>query len=150
MERRPADAADDLVAAVGQASEAAEHLIRARGALYEFHQLMGHADLLLGEAADALAAAGETGAADGLRQDVIGRNAIDGRWTFQIVEEYDDQYFGPVQAHVRRLEAELMGGQRHVFESEMKADRRTSGRRGHEARPPAAWSDDVETVDDPT
>jgi hypothetical protein len=29
----------------------------------------------------------------------------------------------------------LLDGRRHVFEAEMKVDRRTSGERGHEARP---------------
>ncbi len=149
MPRRPEHVTDDLVEAVGKASEAGEYLIRARGALYEFHQLMGHADLALGEAADALAAAGAAEHAAVLRADVIGRNVIDGRWTFQIVEEYDDHYYTPVQAQLRRLEVALMGGHRHVFEAEMKADRRTPGRPGHEARPPAAWSPDVETIDDP-
>ena len=51
---RPDGVSDATVEAVGKASEAAEYLVRARGALYEFHQLMGHLDLLLGEAADAL------------------------------------------------------------------------------------------------
>ena len=149
-ERRPDHVTDDLVQAVGKASEAAEYLIRARGALYEFHQLMGHADLTLGDAADALAAAGEPDAADDLRAEVIGRNAIDGRWTFQIVEEYDDLYYTPVQARLLRLEQALMDGRRHVFESEMKAERRSRGQSGHEDRPPAAWSDDVETIDETT
>ena len=72
--RRPADVSDELVDALGKASEASEYLIRARGSLYEFHQLMGHADLLLGEAADALASAGELDAARRLRLDIVGRN----------------------------------------------------------------------------
>ncbi len=97
-----------------------------------------------------MAAAGATEAAAALRAEVIGRNAIDGRWTFQIVEEYDDLYYAPVRAHLRRLEGELMDGRRHVFESEMKANRRTRGQAGHEARPPASWSDAVETMDDTT
>ena len=49
--RRPDGVSDATVEAVGKTSEASEYLIRARGALYEFHQLMGHADLLLGDAA---------------------------------------------------------------------------------------------------
>ena len=47
------DAMDDAtVEAVGAVSEALECVERARGELYSFHQLMGHADLLLGEACD--------------------------------------------------------------------------------------------------
>ena len=38
------------VDAVGKATEALEYVERARGALYEFHQLIGRADLLIGEA----------------------------------------------------------------------------------------------------
>ena len=148
VHRRPADVSDDTVEAVGKASEASEYLIRARGALYEFHQLMGHIDLLLGVAADALGAAGHPGEADGLRTEVIGRNALDGRWSFQIVEEFDALYFDPVLTHLRDLEAGLMDGQRHVFESEMKERRRTVGRPGHEARPPAGWSDVVDVGGD--
>ena len=36
---------------------------------------------------------------------------------------------------VRRIDGELVGGWRHVHESEMKEDRRTHGRRHHERRP---------------
>ena len=41
--------ADDAVEAVGKMTEALEFVERARGHLYSFHQLIGHADLLLGE-----------------------------------------------------------------------------------------------------
>ena len=40
---------DETIAAVGKVSEALEYVERARGHLYSFHQLMGHADLLLGD-----------------------------------------------------------------------------------------------------
>ena len=149
IERRPAGVSDETIEALGKTSEAGEYLIRARGALYEFHQLMGHADLLLGDGADALAAAGHRVEADDLRSEVIGRNAVDGRWTFQLVEEYDALFYGPVQTHLRRLEERLVEGRRHVFESELKEQRRTSGRSGHEHRPPMAWSDVIETDPDP-
>jgi len=143
--RRPDGVSDATVEAVGKTSEASEYLIRARGALYEFHQLMGHADLLLGDAADALAAAGHADEAHRIELDVIGRNALDGRWTFQVVEEFDDLYYQPIHAHLRDLEARLMQGSRHVFESELKEKRRTSTRPGQEHRPPGAWSQVVET-----
>ena len=72
--------------------------------------------------------------------ELVGRNVIEGRWTFQIVEEYDDDYY----ALFKQLESEartaLVGGRRHLFESEMKEDRRTHGLAHHEAVPggPAA------------
>ena len=146
--RRPPGASDELVEAVGKVSEALEYVERARGHLYSFHQLMGHADLLLGEATDDLADAGATADAERLQDVVIGRNALDGRWTFQIVEEFDDLYYETVRDEVRAVEQRLMGGRRHVFESELKESRRSRGRPGHEARPPSAYVDGVETSTD--
>ena len=133
--RRPTDADDATVSAVGSVSEALEWVERARGQLYSFHQMMGHADLQLGKAADELREAGHTAAADALEAEVVGRNVIEGRWTFQIVEDFDDGYWSTVREHERRIRDELMGGRRHVFEAEMKEDRRTHGKRGHEATP---------------
>lgn len=132
---RPQGTSDDTVEAVGKVSEALEYVERARGHLYSFHQLMGHADLLLGEAADALRDAGHTGIADRLTEDMVGRNVIRGRWTFQVVEEFDDNYWSRFRDHEKRVRDELMDGKRHVFEAEMKEDRRTKGRDGHEATP---------------
>jgi hypothetical protein len=143
--RRPDGADDATVAAAGKASEALEWLERARGRLFDFHQMMGRADLLFGEAADELRDAGHTDLADHLDAEVIGRNVLDGRWTFQIVEEFEDVYYEVVRAAERRVRDELMGGRRHVFEAEMKEDRRSQGRRGHEARPPDAHEADVVT-----
>jgi len=133
---RPVGATDDVVAAVGKASEAFEQVERARGALYEFHQLMGGADLLFGEAIEMLEAAGCTEQGARWQREVVGRNVLDGRWTFQIVEEFDDHYYEHVRDLLRALEGELMEGRRHVYESEMKDERRSHGLPGHERRPP--------------
>lgn len=46
---RPDGVTDAEVEALGTLSEALEWVERARGRLYDFHQLSGHADLLLGE-----------------------------------------------------------------------------------------------------
>ena len=126
---------DTTVEAVGGVSEALECVERARGALYSFHQLMGHADLLLGEACDKLRDAGHPAVADRLETEVVGRNVLEGRWTFQIVEEFDDNYWSVFREHERRVRDELQQGVRHVFEAEMKERRRTHGEVGHERRP---------------
>ncbi len=139
------DASDAVIEAVGKATEALEYVERARGHLYSFHQLTGHADLLFGEAADMLAEAGEPECADRLEAQVVGRNVLDGRWTFQIVEEYDELYHQDVTAAVEELERRFQHGRRHVFEARMKEDRRTRSRAGHEHRPKAAHDDRVET-----
>lgn len=139
----PFDRAD--VEAVGKASEALEWVERARGHLYSFHQMMGRADFIFGEAVDQLREAGHTALADELEAEIVGRNVLDGRWTFQVVEEFDDIYYGVASGAVRRLERELTGGKRHVFEAWLKEERRTSGRSGHEQRPPAAHAAEVVT-----
>jgi hypothetical protein len=137
VERRPHGVDDDTVAAVGKVTEAFEWLERARGCLYDFHHMMGRADLLMSEAADLLGAAGHEQQAELLDREVVGRNVLDGRWTFQIVEEFDDLYYEPVVAAERAIREALMAGRRHVYESEMKDERRSEGRSGHERRPGA-------------
>lgn len=126
---------EETVEAVGKVSEALEFVERARGHLYSFHQLMGHADLLLGEACDALSDAGHQAVADRLRTELVGRNVIHGRWTFQVVEEFDDGYWTAFRTHEKRVRDELQNGERHVFEAHLKESRRTRSRRGHEAHP---------------
>jgi hypothetical protein len=134
-DRRPEGVDDDTVAAVGKLSEAMEWVERARGRLYDFHQMMGHADLLAGDAAELLRGCGQDGLASDVEAHLVGRNVIEGRWTFQIVEEFDATYYEIFRDGLRHLERELMGGWPHVFESEMKEDRRTPGQRHHEHRP---------------
>ncbi|KRE30054.1 hypothetical protein ASG82_25000 [Mycobacterium sp. Soil538] len=129
------DASDATVDAVGKVTEALEWVERARGHLYSFHQLMGRADLLLGEACDALRDAGHDEIAERVETEVVGRNVLQGRWTFQVIEEFEDTYWTVIRDHERRVRDELVGGERHLHEARMKEDRRTHGRKGHEARP---------------
>lgn len=133
--RRPGDADDATIEAAGKLSEALEWVERARGHLYSFHQLIGRADFLAEEAADQLAAAGHTELAQQARQEVVGRNVLHGRWTFQIVEDFDDGYWEPFRAFDRTVRDQLLGGKRHVHEAEMKEQRRTRGLPRHESRP---------------
>ena len=133
--RRPEGVSDATVEALGKLSEALEVVENARGYLYAFHRLSGMGDLTLGEAVEQLRAAGHDELADRIETELVGRNVVAGRWTFQIVEEYDDGYY----ATFKRLEAQtrdaLVEGKRHLFEAEMKEDRRSHGRVGHEAAP---------------
>ena len=135
---RPATTDDATVAAVGKLSEALETVERARGRLYDFHQLTGSADLALGEAVDELRDAGHADLADRIETELVGRNVISGRWTFQVVEEYDDTYYSTFRSLEQEARDELVQGRRHLFEAEMKEDRRTPGRRHHEAAPDAS------------
>ncbi|WP_265522319.1 hypothetical protein [Oerskovia flava] len=133
--RTPDDVSTATVDALGALSAALESVERARGHLYAFHQLTGKADLELGDAVDQLRAAGHAELADRLETDLVGRNVLAGRWTFQVVEEYDDGYWSVFREHERAVRDELAGGVRHLFEARMKQERRTAGRPGHEAVP---------------
>ncbi|WP_446219703.1 hypothetical protein [Micromonospora sp. IBHARD004] len=135
--RRPAGVSDDTVEALGKLSEALETVERARGHLYSLHQLIGHADLMLDDAVELFRSAGHDDIADRIGRDLLGRNVIAGRWTFQIVEDFDDGYYALFRELDRRARDELVDGRRHLYEAEMKEHRRTPGRPGHEARPGA-------------
>lgn len=133
--RRPEGVSDATVEALGTLSEALEVVENARGHLYAFHRLSGMADLTLGAAVDQLRAAGHAGLADRAETELIGGNVITGRWTFQIVEEYDDGYYATFKGLEAQARESLVGGTRHLFEAEMKEDRHTHGRPGHQAAP---------------
>ena len=121
--------------ALGKLSEALEVVEHARGLLYGFHRLTGKADLALGEAVQMLREAGHVELGDDIERQIVGRNIISGRWSFQVVEDYDDGYYAEFKAAEKRARDELLGGKRHVYEAEMKEDRRTHGQEHHEARP---------------
>lgn len=123
------------IEAAGKVSEALEWIERARGRLYDLHQMIGRADFLMGDAADLLEQAGHDELAAMLRRDVIGRNVIEGRWTFQLVEEFDAVYYDAARHAERHVRERLMGGRTHVYEALLKEARRTRGRRHHEQRP---------------
>jgi len=123
------------VEAVGKLTEALETTERARGHLYSFHQLTGSADLALGEAVDALREAGHTDLADRITTELVGRNVIADRWTFQIVEDYDDGYWSLFRDLEREARQTLTGGRPHLHEAKMKEDRRTHGHPDHTAGP---------------
>jgi hypothetical protein len=121
---RPHGVDDATVAAAGKVTEAYEWIVRARGHLYDFHQMMGRADATLGEGLDELRAAGHDELADELAEVWLGRNALPDRWTFEIVEAFDDTYYTVATDGERRVRDALLGGRRHVHEAQMKADRR--------------------------
>ena len=133
--QRPAGLSDTTVEALGKLSEALEVVERIRGHLYSLHQLTGEADFKLDEAVSLFREAGETKLAERIEQELIGRNVLAGRWTFQVVEEYDDGYYAEFRGLEKDARDELAEGKRHLYEAELKERRRTRGRPGHEARP---------------
>ena len=99
----PPGTSDATVEALGKLSEALEVIEDARGQLYDFHRKFGTADLALGEAVDMLRDAGHAELADRIDTDLVGRNILAGRWTFQVVEEFEDGYYAAFKEHERPL-----------------------------------------------
>jgi hypothetical protein len=137
-DRTRPDLDDTTVEGLGKLSEALETVEQARGLLYGFHQLTGKADLLLQDAVELLRKAGHSGLADDLDRDLVGRNVIADRWTFQIVEDYDANYWATFRDLDARARTELADGDRHVYEARMKQRERTAGHPRHEAGPALA------------
>ena len=135
VDRSRPDLDDTTVEGLGKLSEALETVEQARGQLYGFHQHSGKADLLLQDAVELFREAGHGELADDLDRDLVGRNVIADRWTFQIVEDYDASYWSTFRAFDERARAELSGGDRHVLEARMKQRGRTPGHPAHEAGP---------------
>ncbi len=133
--RRPDGVDDKTVEALGKLSEALEVVEDARGSLYRFHRLTGTADLALGEAVDLLREAGHDSLAGEVQSRLVGRNVLEGRWTFQIMEEYDDGYYRLFKELEAKARDTLALGRRHLYEAEMKEDRRTHGNPDHKAVP---------------
>lgn len=134
--RRPDGVDDATVEALGRLSKALDLCEEARGHLYAFHRRTGDTDRVLGEAVAMLRDAGHPELAERIETEQVGRNVVTGRWTFQLVEDYDDGYHRSFVELERLAREQLVQGRRHVHESEMKEARRTHGRPGHEARPP--------------
>ena len=122
--RRPDATSDIAVRASGIMSEALERIERARGALYDAHQLIGGADAALDDVIELLHEAGHDATADAMQQDLVGKDVIEDRWTYQLVEEFDDGFYAAWQRWEKRIRDELTGGRRHVQEAEMKLRRR--------------------------
>ncbi|NYJ00936.1 hypothetical protein HNR19_001634 [Nocardioides thalensis] len=132
---RPEGVDDLTVEALGNISEALEAIEIARGHLYSFHRITGTADFTLEKGVDQLREAGHTELADRFERELVGRNVLYGRWTFQVMEEYDDGYYATFKRLEKDARDALVQGKRHLYESEMKEERRTHGRTGHEHRP---------------
>ena len=133
--QRPEGMTDATVEALGKLSKALETIEDARGSLYRFHRLSGTADFELGDAVEELRGAGHADLAERIETELLGRNVLPGRWTFQIVEGYDETYYSKFKELEELARTQLAEGKRHLYEAELKEQRRSPGEPAHEARP---------------
>lgn len=121
----PGSTSQELVDAIGALTDAWETVERARGHLYSFHQLIGSADLELDAAVEGLRNAGEPELADRVEQELIGRNVVPGKWTFEVIEDFDSCYYDFFRDLEREVRQRLLGGRRHVHEARLKQRRQS-------------------------
>ncbi|NGY60590.1 hypothetical protein G7043_16805 [Lentzea sp. NEAU-D13] len=114
---------DQTSEALGKLSKALETVEQARGHLYAFHQLTGTADFLLDDAIAALREAGHHEHAGRVLRELVGRNVLPGKWTFEIVEQYDDTYYDVFRDVERSARDDLGGSRRHEHEARLKRER---------------------------
>lgn len=114
---------DKTIDALGKLGKALETVERARGHLYSFHQLTGTADFLLDDAIEALREAGHHEHADRVQRELLGRNVLPGKWTFEVVEQFDDTYYDVFRQVTRDARDQLGGGRRHEHEARLKRER---------------------------
>jgi hypothetical protein len=126
---------DPALEAAGKLGEAFEYIERARGRLYDFHQLVGAADGRLDEVLELLSEAGEHDLADRIRREVLGRDVLAGRWTFQVVEEFDDGFYAAWAGATSAVRLELCNGERHALEAQMKVQRQRKAAGGGDPDP---------------
>ena len=84
-------------------------------------------DRQLQDAVTLLRAAGHRSDADELERTVVGADVIPDRWTFQIVEAYDDGYYASFRAAESSIRQSRAAGVRHLLEAEMKDDEQRRG-----------------------
>ncbi|QRV13597.1 hypothetical protein JMJ58_11555 [Haloterrigena salifodinae] len=122
MERDPDDLelSDVEADALHELQLGIEYVHRAYGTLLEFHHELGHAMDRMGDAEDALREAGHEEWADALRDDHLPAGAVSDQWTFELVEEFSEEFVAEVDAFETEVREELADGVDHVTERRQK------------------------------
>lgn len=93
-----------------------EYVYRAYGDLLTFHHNLGHAMDRLSDAEELLREADHEAWADALRDEHLPAGAIDDRWTYELVGEFEDGFLEDVTAFEEGVRDDLAGGLDHVAE----------------------------------
>ena len=62
-----------------------------------------------------------------IRRELYGRNVLEGRWTFEVVDEFDAGFYAAWRDVESRVREQLSGGAKHRFERRLKAERQAKG-----------------------
>lgn len=106
-----------------------ERLHRAHGHLVAFHHNIGRGMNHLAAAEQGLRDAGHRDIADTIRDNYLPRGVIagdgspdpiDGRWSYDILENFEDVFLTDIVDYGREIHERLSGGARHVAEREQE------------------------------
>src|SRR6056297_2223119 len=115
-DRPDADLSDAEVDALHEVELGVEWLHRAHGHLVQFHHATGHAMDHLADAEEGLREAGYDGLADRLRDDLLPRGAVGDRWTYDLLETFQDGPLADCESFGADARESVADGERHVAE----------------------------------
>lgn len=115
--------------AIHQVELGVEHLHRAYGHLLSFHHAVGHAMDRFAAIEDDLRAIGHGEYADELRDNHLPSGVLGERWSYELVEGFQDGFLADMDDFGRRLCDDAVGGRRHVAEREQRRRWRERARR---------------------
>jgi hypothetical protein len=101
---------------------------RAWGHLLACHQEVGHSQITMFDAADKLEAAGHHELATRLRSHHAVEDALPGRWTYQMVDEFRERLLMSIREFEEEGRNRLSGGVRHRAEARQKAEQQPEAR----------------------
>lgn len=124
------DASDEEPTEFGEAARDALHSVelglewlqRAHGNLLEFHHGIGHGMNHLDDAEAKLRDCGHEELADRLRDDYLPRGPIDGRWTYELVEDFEAEFLDDLAELDRRAHEAIADGERHLAEQHQRRE----------------------------
>ncbi len=111
-----------------------EWLRRAHGDLVGVHHKTGHAMDHFARAEGQLRACGYEELADALQYECLPRGAIDDRWTYDLLETFEEGFLADLAGFEERTREAVAGGRRHVAERRQEQEWRERAREGHESR----------------
>ncbi len=108
---------EDEEAALHELELGIEGLRKAHGYLVHFHHATGHAMEHIREAESSLRAGGHDEFADHIRDEILPCGVLgDDRWTYEMVEKFEAEFFHDVLAFERAARKDIASGERHVRE----------------------------------
>jgi len=110
------DLTDTEAEAVHEIELGIEWLHRAYGELVELHHKTGHGFDHFDEAVSLLREAGRDDLADTLEQEHLSSGIVDGRWTYDLLEAFDEGLYDDLTDFEHRAREQITDGKRHVVE----------------------------------